>query len=121
MNTFSLIKRFSSYYKPYKYTFAADIFCCLAVIGVDLSFPMIVRHILNDGLSSSGLDLSVILSSSALLLILRIFDLFFNYYSRLCHYKRCTIIIPGPLLPSPGWPALSNPTPSPLPLRPNTA
>ena len=84
MNTFSLIKRFSSYYKPYKYTFAADIFCCLAVIGVDLSFPMIVRHILNDGLSSSGLDLSVILSSSALLLILRIFDLFFNYYISCC-------------------------------------
>ncbi len=84
MNTFSLIRRFSSYYKPYKYTFAADIFCCLAVIGVDLSFPMIVRHILNDGLSSSGLDLSVILSSSALLLILRIFDLFFNYYISCC-------------------------------------
>lgn len=84
MKTFSLIKRFFPYYKPYKFAFAADILCCLAVIGVDLSFPMIVRHILNDGLSSSGLNLSVILSSSVLLLVLRIFDLFFNYYISCC-------------------------------------
>lgn len=83
--TFSLLKRFSGYYKPYKFSFFADIACCLAVIGVDLAFPLIVRHIMNDGLSAEeGLNLSVVLFSAALILVLRIFDFFCNYYISCC-------------------------------------
>lgn len=43
MNT---IKKFISYYKPYKSMFFMDMFCALTLSAVDLSFPIIVRYLL---------------------------------------------------------------------------
>lgn len=40
-------KKFMSYYKPYKFLFAADMICALIVSAVDLIFPMIVRYLQN--------------------------------------------------------------------------
>ncbi|MBL4935947.1 ABC transporter ATP-binding protein [Clostridium sp. YIM B02515] len=45
MNT---IKKFISYYKPYKGMFFMDMFCALTLSAIDLVFPIIVRYLLND-------------------------------------------------------------------------
>lgn len=45
MNT---LKKFISYYKPYKKMFFMDMFCALILSGIDLSFPIIVKYLLND-------------------------------------------------------------------------
>lgn len=80
-NTIYLLKRFSSYYKPYIKTLAADIFCCLVVAAVDLIFPLVVRYIMNFGLNeASGVNLSVIGWASLLILVLRIIDFFCNFF-----------------------------------------
>lgn len=77
----SLLKRFLSYYKPYKGTFILDILCCVTVTCVDLIFPMIVRYIMNYGLNADiGMDLSVIGKACLLIFVLRVIDLFCNYF-----------------------------------------
>lgn len=42
------IKRFISYYRPYKGMFFMDMFCALILSVIDLVFPIIVRFLLND-------------------------------------------------------------------------
>lgn len=42
------IKRFVSYYKPYRHLFFADMLCAMTLSGIDLAFPLIVRYLLND-------------------------------------------------------------------------
>lgn len=42
------LKKFISYYVPYKHLFFADMLCALTLSGIDLVFPMIVKYLLND-------------------------------------------------------------------------
>lgn len=42
------LKKFISYYKPYKSMFFMDMFCALTLSGIDLAFPLIVKYLLND-------------------------------------------------------------------------
>ncbi|MCT8975365.1 ABC transporter ATP-binding protein/permease [Clostridium sp. CX1] len=42
------IKKFISYYKPYKGMFFMDMFCALTLSGIDLVFPLIVRYLLDN-------------------------------------------------------------------------
>ncbi|MFL0266684.1 ABC transporter ATP-binding protein [Candidatus Clostridium radicumherbarum] len=42
------IKKFISYYGPYKGMFFMDMFCALVLSAIDLVFPIIVRFLLND-------------------------------------------------------------------------
>ncbi|MDW8801404.1 ABC transporter ATP-binding protein [Clostridium sp. A1-XYC3] len=42
------IKKFISYYKPYKGMFFMDMFCALTLSGIDLIFPLIVRYLLDN-------------------------------------------------------------------------
>jgi hypothetical protein len=42
------IKKFISYYNPYKHLFFSDMFCALTLSGIDLLFPLVVRYLLND-------------------------------------------------------------------------
>ena len=44
----SLIRRFVSYYGPYKWLFTADLFCAAVNGGVGLVFPAMIRYIVND-------------------------------------------------------------------------
>lgn len=44
----SSLKKFMSYYKPYKYMFFSDMFCAFTLSVIDLVFPLIVRYLLND-------------------------------------------------------------------------
>lgn len=39
-----LFKKFTSYYKPYRKVFYADLFCAVAVAAIDLVFPQIIRY-----------------------------------------------------------------------------
>lgn len=45
MNT---LEKFISYYRPYKKMFFMDMFCALILSFIDLSFPIIVKYLLND-------------------------------------------------------------------------
>lgn len=75
------IRRFISYYKPYKGMFFMDMFCALTLSGIDLVFPIIVRYLLND---VYAMDKSVILKYVALiggvLLLMYVVRYFCQYY-----------------------------------------
>ncbi|OPJ59348.1 ABC transporter ATP-binding protein [Clostridium oryzae] len=43
-----ILKKFISYYGPYKTLFYADMFCALMLSGIDLVFPLFVRFLQND-------------------------------------------------------------------------
>ena len=49
-----MLRRFISYYKPYRAMFFFDLFCALCISLVDLVYPMISRHVLNDLLPQSA-------------------------------------------------------------------
>jgi len=42
------LKKFISYYNPYKHLFYADMLCALTLSGIDLIFPLVVRYLLDD-------------------------------------------------------------------------
>ncbi|MFO7161085.1 MAG: ABC transporter ATP-binding protein [[Clostridium] cellulosi] len=56
----SVLKKFLSYYKPYKFLFFFDLFCALVVSAVDLSFPLILSYVTKSVFTQSK---SVILHS----------------------------------------------------------
>lgn len=53
---FSILKKFSKYYKPYLGLFYADMFCALIVSAVDLAFPLILSG-LSKSLFTQGKDI----------------------------------------------------------------
>jgi ATP-binding cassette subfamily B protein len=59
------MKKFFSYYKPYKRLFAADVFCAVVVSAVSLIFPLCIRYITGAGAASfrDGTDNFVLLFS----------------------------------------------------------
>lgn len=57
-----MIKRFISYYKPYKWLFAADMTACILIACCDLFYPMITKNIINDYVPNSNLRLLLIWS-----------------------------------------------------------
>lgn len=44
----SIFKRFTSYYKPYRFLFYFDLVCATIVASVDLIFPQVIRFFLNN-------------------------------------------------------------------------
>src|SRR5690606_35121004 len=42
------IKKFISYYKPYKSMFFTDMFCALILSAIDLVFPYLVRYMMDE-------------------------------------------------------------------------
>ena len=40
-----VMKKFISYYKPYKTVFFLDMFCALVISAVDLAFPQILSYL----------------------------------------------------------------------------
>ena len=72
MKKTQFIKRFCSYYKPYKLLFAADLICSLIFAGTSLLFPAIIRYVTNDILPNSSDDLrrKIFLCGLAMLAIL---------------------------------------------------
>ncbi|HBK69490.1 MAG TPA: thiamine ABC transporter permease [Firmicutes bacterium] len=74
----NIIKRFLSYYQPYRRLFFMDMFCALIAAGVDLSFPILVRFLLNNGLNRQAYDLVV--QIGLLMLALYILQYFCNNF-----------------------------------------
>ncbi|MFZ5351526.1 MAG: ABC transporter ATP-binding protein [Bacillota bacterium] len=75
------IRRFIAYYKPYKLMFFVDMLCALTVSAIDLSFPVLVRYLLNEGIQNRlGLAMDIILKVGFLMLALRIVEYFCQYY-----------------------------------------
>lgn len=56
------IKRFMTYYKPYRWLFAMDLFCAFMAAGIDLLFPVLVRYLLDNGINNEfGVAIEVII------------------------------------------------------------
>jgi len=43
-----MLKKFISYYKPYRKLFALDMSCAFLIAAIDLAFPLIARQFIND-------------------------------------------------------------------------
>lgn len=52
----SLLRKFISYYRPYRPIFYFDMFCALILSAVDVSFPQILRMLIN-GLFTQGMKI----------------------------------------------------------------
>lgn len=65
-----MIKRFISYYRPHLGLFMLDFFCALAMAGLDLVFPLVVRTVIDDILSLGNITLLLWTGASLLCLYL---------------------------------------------------
>lgn len=75
------MKRFIAYYRPYKLLFFADMICALAISGVDLVFPILVRDLLDKGINNTtGLAFDLIVRIGIIMVVLRILEYFCNYF-----------------------------------------
>ncbi|MDD3705413.1 MAG: ABC transporter ATP-binding protein, partial [Clostridiaceae bacterium] len=75
------LRRFISYYKPYKGLFFLDMFCSFTAAGIDLLFPVLVRYLLDHGLSEEvGVAFDIILKIGALMLVMYIIKYFCQYF-----------------------------------------
>lgn len=76
------IKRFVSYYKPYRHLFFADMLCAMTLSGIDLAFPLIVRYLLNDVyvLSDRNEILKYVLIIGSALLAMYVARFFCQYF-----------------------------------------
>jgi ATP-binding cassette subfamily B protein len=75
------IMRFIAYYKPYKLLFFADMLCALIVSAVDLIFPILVRILLDNGISNpNGLAFDLIIKFAVIMIIMRVIEYFANYF-----------------------------------------
>lgn len=80
-SSFSLIRKFVPYYKPYIALMLLDMFCALLTTGCDLYLPMIVRQITTDGMKDpASLAVKSILLIGAFYLALRIIDTAANFF-----------------------------------------
>ncbi len=77
-----MLKKFISYYKPYKKIFLFDMFCATLASLVDISLPLIISYMVNTVLKSG--DKSLLLTSAykvvALLLVLYFVRMLCTYY-----------------------------------------
>lgn len=76
------IKKFISYYNPYKFLFFSDMFCSLTLSGIDLLFPLVVRYLLNDvyTMPDRGKIIHYVLLVGSILLVLYIVKYFCQYF-----------------------------------------
>ncbi len=79
--TGQLIKRFSPYFKKYKWILVVDLICAALTTVCELVLPLIMRYITNQGFSNTAtLTIGIILKLGGLYLLLRIVDLLAQYY-----------------------------------------
>lgn len=76
-----LIRRFIPYFKKYKRTLIADLFCAALTTVCELVLPLIMRYITNEGLRDlAALSVNTILTLGAVYLVLRVIDCFAGYF-----------------------------------------
>jgi ATP-binding cassette subfamily B protein len=75
------IGRFISYYKPYKVLFFFDMVCAFTAAGIDLIFPVLVRYLLEQGLSKEiSVAFDIIMKIGILMLAMHILKYFCQYF-----------------------------------------
>lgn len=76
-----LIRRFAPYFRKYKGILALDLFCAALTTVCELVLPLIVRYITSMGMNDpQGLTVKIILMLGGIYMVLRIIDVFANYY-----------------------------------------
>ncbi len=79
--TKELLKRFAPYFKPYRKTLFADLFCAALTTVCELVLPLIMRYITNEGLYHlASLSVGTIGGLGLLYLGLRVVDTLASYY-----------------------------------------
>lgn len=79
--TLYLIKRFHPYFKPYVGVLIADLICAAFTTVCDIVLPQIIRFITNTTLENSALlTINIVAKLTLIYVILRIIDVFANYY-----------------------------------------
>lgn len=75
------IKKFISYYGPYKGMFFMDMFCALILSGIDLLFPSLIKYLMDEVYNKRPANmLDIVLLTSAGLLVLYIIRYFCQRY-----------------------------------------
>jgi len=75
------LKKFISYYRPYKSMFFLDMLCALILSGIDLYFPSLVRYLMDEVYSMPPVEmLRIVLLTGAALLIMYLVRYFCQYY-----------------------------------------
>lgn len=72
-----MLKKFISYYKPYRKLFALDMSCAFLIATIDLAFPLIARQFINDIIPNGKLRIFYIFIIA--LLILAVVRAVLNY------------------------------------------
>lgn len=79
--TGELMKRFTPYFKKYKRTLFADLFCAALTTLCELILPLIMRYITNEGIRDlAALSIRTVAGLGLFYLVLRIIDCFASYY-----------------------------------------
>lgn len=65
-----LIKRFISYYKPYKKIFILDMLAAFIVAACDLVYPMMTRTLVNDSIPNKNIRMILVFAISLLIIYL---------------------------------------------------
>lgn len=74
------MKKFLSYYKPYKQIFFTDMLCALIASLITLVFPLLTRYVANDVLAVGNVRLEVVWQVGMVMIGLVIVEYFANYY-----------------------------------------
>ncbi len=80
VKTGTMIKRFAPYYKPHITIFILDLLCALGMAAAGLVFPMLVRYLLNEVLSSDDLLWRTIVIVASMMIGVRIIEVLCNYF-----------------------------------------
>lgn len=80
-STWTLIRRFSPYFKKYRLTLFFDLFCATLTSVCDIVLPMLVRFLAQLGMGDmASLTVTVIAKVAGLYLILRVIDVAASYF-----------------------------------------
>ncbi len=82
MNNRQYLKRFFTYYKPYKKIFFLDLLCALLIAIIELRYPAVARDLLQDTIPNGNIKMLVItlLSLAGLYLIRTLLDFVVLYW-----------------------------------------
>lgn len=76
-----LIQRFLPYFKPYRRTLCADLFCAALTTVCEIVLPLIIRQITNTALEDVALlTAHMVIGLALVYFVLRIIDALANYY-----------------------------------------
>lgn len=80
-STGELFKRFTPYYKKYRFTLFMDLFCAALTTVCELVLPLIMRYITNQGLRDlANLSVKTVAMLGGFYLVLRVVDAIASYY-----------------------------------------